>query len=44
MLSFAEACDSLWEASVRSIPLYSVLNGFWINETGSLEIIIRYKP
>jgi len=29
---------------VRLIPLYSVINGFWINETGELEIVIRYKP
>ena len=54
MLSFAEAYDPLWEArvykdgklveKVRSIPLYSVINGFWINETGNLEIEIRYTP
>ena len=54
MLSFAEAYDPLWEArvcndgklveKVRLIPLYSVINGFWINETGELEIIIRYAP
>ncbi len=54
MLSFAEAYDPLWEArvykdgklveKVRSIPIYSVINGFWINETGNLEIVIRYTP
>lgn len=54
MLSFAEAYDPLWEARVckddekvevvKSIPLYSVINGFWIDETGDLEIEIRYKP
>ena len=54
MLSFAEAYDPLWEAriykngklveKVRSIPLYSVINGFWINETGNLTIVIRYTP
>ncbi|RLI84816.1 MAG: hypothetical protein DRO98_08150, partial [Archaeoglobales archaeon] len=27
-----------------SIPLYSVINGFWVNETGNLEIVIRYTP
>jgi len=53
-LSFAEAYDPIWEArvykdgkkveTVKSIPLYSVINGFWINETGELEIVIRYKP
>ena len=54
MLIFAEAYDSLWEArvyrdgrlieKVRSIPVYGVINGFWINETGNLTIIIRYVP
>lgn len=54
MPSFAEAYDPLWEAriyrdgklveKVKSIPLYSVINGFWINETGNLEIVIRYTP
>ena len=54
MLSFAESYDPLWEArvykdgklveKVRSIPLYSIINGFWINETGELEIVIRYTP
>ena len=54
MLSFAEAYDPLWEAriykngkkvkTVKSIPLYGVINGFWIDETGDLEIVIRYKP
>ena len=29
---------------IKSIPLYSVINGFWINETGDLEVVIRYKP
>ena len=54
MLSFAEAYDPLWEAriykngkkikTVRSLPLYAVINGFWIDETGDLDIVIRYKP
>ena len=49
MLSFAESYDPLWAAYTSSIeyqpvPLYSVINGFWINKTGNLEIIIRYKP
>ena len=54
MLSFAESYDPLWEAriykngqkikTVKSIPLYSVINGFWIDESGDLEIVIRYKP
>ena len=29
---------------VKSIPLYSVINGFWIEETGDLDVVIRYKP
>jgi len=54
MLSFAEAYDPLWEARIYkngekietfiSIPLYSVINGFWINETGNLKIVIIYTP
>lgn len=54
MLSFAEAYDPLWEAVVykndkkiglsKTIPLYSVVNSFWIKDTGNLEIMIRYKP
>jgi len=53
MLSFAAAYDPLWEARVykngkevevvKSIPLYSIINGFWINETGELEIVIKFK-
>jgi len=49
MLSFAEAYDPLWIAHVdgeriESMPLYSVINGFWINQTGQLEITIEYEP
>ena len=49
MLALAEAYDPLWVAKVnrkeyRSLPLYSVINGFWIKETGDLEITIEYKP
>ena len=54
VLSFAEAYDPLWEAEVYKdgkllgtytpFPLYSVINGFWIDKTGNLEIVIRYKP
>ncbi|VVB89721.1 Uncharacterised protein [uncultured archaeon] len=29
---------------IRPIPLYSVINGFWINQTGDLDIIIEYEP
>lgn len=49
MLSFAEAYDPLWVCYVNgekisSIPLYSVINGFWINQTGNLDILIEYEP
>ncbi len=54
MLSFANVYDPLWEAkiykdniyidTVEPIPLYSVINGFWINNTGNLLIEIRFKP
>ena len=49
MFAFAEAYDPLWIAHVNgkrieSIPLYSVINGFWINQTGQLEITIEYEP
>ena len=54
MLVFAEGYDPLWEArvykdgrlveKVRSIPVYGVINGFWINATGNLTIVIRYVP
>ncbi len=54
MLVLAEGYDPLWEArvykdgklveKVRAIPVYGVINGFWINETGNLTIIIRYVP
>lgn len=29
---------------VRPVSLYSVVNGFWINQTGELDIIIEYEP
>ena len=52
MLVFAMAYDSHWEAKVykngkevrvvKPIPLYSMINGFWINETGDLTVVIRF--
>ncbi len=49
MLAFAEAFNSHWVAKVngkeyKSQPLYAVINGFWIEETGELEITIEYAP
>ena len=49
MLAAAFAYDPLWVAKVngkeyQSIPLYSVLTGFWVEDTGDLEITLEYKP
>ncbi len=49
MLSFTETYDPLWIAHINgeridSIPLYSEINGFWINQTGQLEITLQYEP
>ncbi|MEM0007919.1 MAG: hypothetical protein QXR89_06620 [Candidatus Bathyarchaeia archaeon] len=49
MLSFAEPYDPLWmcyvnDKKIRSIPLYGIINGFWIDQTGLLEITIEYEP
>jgi len=55
LLSFTESYDPLWEArvykngklveKVKSLPLYGIINGFWINTTGeNLQIVIRYAP
>ncbi|MGQ4892269.1 MAG: carbohydrate binding domain-containing protein [Candidatus Njordarchaeia archaeon] len=53
-LTFAESYDPLWEArvykdgklveKVSPVPTYGVINGFWINQTGDLEIVLRYTP
>jgi hypothetical protein len=44
----AETYDPLWTASgpdfrVSSMPLYGVINGFAIEETGSYEIVVEYQ-
>ncbi len=48
LLTFAETYDPSWVAYVNgqrieSTPLYSVINGFWINQTGQLTITIEYE-
>lgn len=48
MLSFADSYSRLWEASVNgkvysSIPLHTFINGFWIEDTGELEITIEFR-
>jgi len=30
--------------TIRAVPLYSVINGFYINQTGDLDITIEYEP
>jgi len=49
LLSFAEPYDPSWIAFVNGqriepVPLYSVINGFWIDKTGLLNITIEYEP
>ena len=49
MLSFNEKYDPLWRAMVNgeiieSKPLDSIINGFWINQTGQLTIVVEYEP
>ena len=51
MLAFAEAYDEFWvvriegeDEEIESIPLYSMLNGFYITKTGNFTVIIEYKP
>lgn len=48
MMAFAEAYHPMWVARLdgkeyQSVPLYSLVNGFWIEDTGELEITIEYK-
>ena len=50
MLAFAETFDDLWIAhipgskNIKSVPLYGVINGYYINRTGNFTVIIEYKP
>jgi hypothetical protein len=54
LLVFAEAYDPLWEAKIyqngllinatRSIPVYDLVNGFYIDTIGDIDIIIEYLP
>lgn len=48
LLSLSEAYDPSWIAYVggqriEPTPLYSAINGFWINQTGQLDITIAYE-
>jgi len=54
LLTFAETYDPNWKAYIYKngtlieetgpIPLYGAINGFWINATGDLRVIITYAP
>jgi len=49
MLTINEAHDPNWIASINretynSVPIFSVMNGFQIDQTGQLEITIEYGP
>ena len=37
-------CRKISIQSYKVNQLHSVINDFWINETGDLEVVIRYKP
>ena len=49
LLVVSESYDPLWAAVVNgreeypSIPVNGVINGYWIQETGSLEVKVEYK-
>lgn len=49
VLGFTESYDPFWtiypnEVSTKNMPLYSVINGFFINKTGYYTLIIGYEP
>ena len=49
VLSFSEIYDPAWIAysngiKIDPLPIYPSGSGFWINQTGQLEITIEYTP
>ena len=49
VLAFAESYDPLWVAYVNdkkysSNQLYTVVNGFTINDIGQLSVLVEYEP
>lgn len=52
-LIFANSYDQYWEAyiykngtlvrTIKPISFYGIFNAFWINETGNLYIVVKYK-
>jgi len=53
-IGFAEPYDEKWQATiynqgkkidvVKAMPLYGAINGFQINQTGNLDIVISFAP
>ncbi|MDO8634569.1 MAG: hypothetical protein Q7K34_04730 [archaeon] len=50
MLVFSESYDPFWVAytkdveSIKPVQVYSVINGFWVDQIGEFEIIVEYMP
>ena len=53
LLAFAEEYDRFWIAKAKSpdnsrqfnsVPLYGLINGFWVDQTGEFSLIIEYQP
>lgn len=49
LLTFAETFNPLWKVKVegiesRSIPLFSLINGFMINKIGEFIVTVEYEP
>jgi hypothetical protein len=49
ILTINEANDPNWKAYLNgktydAIPIFSVMNGFQINQTGLLDVVIEYEP
>jgi hypothetical protein len=48
MLAFAETYDPLWAATAaqtvtHSLPLYGVINGFYLDQPGSYSLVVEYQ-
>jgi hypothetical protein len=53
-IGFAEPYDEKWQATVynqgkkmdvvTSTPIYGAINGFQINQTGGLDVVISFSP
>ncbi|MGQ9515052.1 MAG: hypothetical protein ACUVTL_08415, partial [Thermoproteota archaeon] len=48
-LALLDAYNPQWHAYVNgkridSVPLYGVVNGFYVNQTGLLDVVIEYEP